>query len=49
MSSVKFRLKNLISQYQYASWMVPSPELLELGTMFLTCWNISISGVWTTY
>jgi hypothetical protein len=35
--SMKSRLQNLKSQYQYAYWKVPTPELLELEAIFLTC------------
>ena len=35
--SVKSKLQNVKSQYQYAYWKVPTPVLLELGTIALIC------------
>jgi hypothetical protein len=39
---VESRLQNVKSQYQYACWNVPKPELLELGPTVLICWCMQI-------
>ena len=43
--SMKSKLQNVNSQYQYVYWKVLTLELLELGAIFLTCWHMRISGV----
>jgi len=34
---VKCRLQNVNSQYQYAYWKVPKPDLFDLEAVFLNC------------
>jgi len=40
--SVKSRLQNVKSQYQYACWKVLTPELLDLGAISSTA---EVSGI----
>ena len=42
---VKLKLQNLNSQYQYAYWKVPTPELMKLGVIFLNCRSLRIFAV----
>jgi hypothetical protein len=43
--SVKSRLQNVESQYQYMHWKVQTAGLLDLGAISRNCWSVRISGV----